>query len=75
MSLTAAYARGTATGTARQDDEDAQQDVPSSRQPESVPVQRRVTVVVLSGIIGELVVCRIDPHVSCTHETRFSSVT
>ena len=51
-------------------DDQSEQDVASRRQPERVPVQRRVTVVrPVSAVLGKLAKCRIDPVISCTDVT------
>ena len=69
--LTAKTTHGDAASDADDDEEKTSQDVAGSRQPESVPIQRRVAVRRVTGIVrGELSVRPVYPDVSCTHATR-----
>jgi len=53
------------------DKDNTQQNVASGRDPERIPIQRRVTVGCVSMRRCELAVCRIDPHIACMYTLTF----
>ena len=48
----------------RQDEDTTQDDISNRRQPECVPVQRRVTVIMSVAMLRREVACPVDPHIA-----------
>ena len=61
----------TAHNDAADDKANTQQNVANGRDPECIPVQRRVTVGCVSRRRCELAECRIDPHTACMYPLTF----